>query len=81
MNLADWLDATARARPDAPAIFEGTQLYATYAAFATKVRMLAAGMRAGHGIAKGDRVATFMQNCPAFIRVRSKRSLRGIRPF
>ena len=34
MNLADWLDATARAKPETPAIFEGTELYATYAGFA-----------------------------------------------
>ena len=50
MNLADWLDATARAKPEAPAIFEGTELYATYAGFAARVRVLAAGLQAAHGL-------------------------------
>lgn len=30
MNLADWLDATARAKPDDPAVFDGTDLHSTY---------------------------------------------------
>lgn len=67
MNLADWLDATARARPEAPAIFEGTELYATYAGLAARVRALAAGLRAAHGLKPGDRVAIFMKNCPAYL--------------
>ena len=33
MNVADWLEATARATPQAPALFEGTRLHATYAGF------------------------------------------------
>ena len=67
MNLADWLDATARARPEAPAIFEGTELYATYAGLAARVRALAAGLQAAHGLKAGDRVAIFMKNCPAYL--------------
>ncbi|MGQ2904429.1 MAG: class I adenylate-forming enzyme family protein [Neoaquamicrobium sediminum] len=67
MNLADWLDATARAKPDAPAIFEGTELYATYAGFAARVRALAAGLQAAHDLKAGDRVAVFMKNCPAYL--------------
>lgn len=67
MNLADWLDATARAKPDAPAIFEGTELYATYAGFAARVRALAAGLQAVHDLKAGDRVAVFMKNCPAYL--------------
>jgi acyl-CoA synthetase (AMP-forming)/AMP-acid ligase II len=67
MNLADWLDATARAKPDAPAIFEGTELYATYARFAARVRALAAGLQAVHDLKAGDRVAVFMKNCPAYL--------------
>ena len=67
MNLADWLDATARAKPDAPAIFEGTELYATYAGFAARVRMLAAGLQAVHDLKAGDCVAVFMKNSPAYL--------------
>ncbi|MEO4000818.1 AMP-binding protein [Mesorhizobium sp. CAU 1732] len=67
MNLADWLNATARAKPDAPAIFEGTRLYATYAQFAARAKELAAGLQAAHGLKAGDRVAIFMKNDPTYI--------------
>lgn len=33
MNIASWLEATAHARPDAPAVFPGTRQIATYAEF------------------------------------------------
>ncbi|MBC7141285.1 MAG: AMP-binding protein, partial [Rhodobacteraceae bacterium] len=69
MNLAEWLDATARAKPEAPAIFEGTRLYATYAGFAARVRALAAGLQKIHGVERGTRVAIFMKNCPAYLEV------------
>ena len=67
MNLADWLDATARALPDAPALFEGVEQRASYGELAVRVRKLAAGLQAAHGLEKGDRVAIFMKNCPAYL--------------
>ena len=67
MNVADWLEATARATPQAPALFEGTRLHATYAGFEARARALAAGMQAAHGLKAGDRVAIFMKNCPAYL--------------
>ena len=64
MNIAGWLDAAARARPDAPAVFLGTELVATYGELRARVRARAAGLAALHGIGHGDRVAMFLKNVP-----------------
>ena len=67
MNIANWLAETANAKPDAPALYDGTVRYATYNEFAGKVRSLAAGLAENHDIAPGDRVAVFLHNCPAYL--------------
>lgn len=64
MNIVGWLDATARARPDTPAVFVGTTQVATYGELADAVRSRAGGMQARYGIDRGDRVAVFMKNTP-----------------
>ena len=64
MNIASWLDATARARPDTPALFVGTRQVATYGELAANVRARAAGLAVRHGIGRGDRVAMFLKNVP-----------------
>ena len=64
MNIASWLDATARAGPDAPAVFLGTRQVATYGELAASVRARAAWLAARHGVGRGDRVAMFLKNVP-----------------
>ena len=68
MNLADWLDATARAKPDDPAVFDGTDLHSTYGELARRVRRLAAGLQA-NGLVPGGRVAVYMKNSPAYLEI------------
>ena len=67
MNIALWLDTTARAKPDAPAVFLGTELVATYGALRARVRARAAGMAALYSIGHGDRVAVFLKNVPDYL--------------
>lgn len=67
MNIAGWLESTARAKPEAPAIFLGTRQVASYGEFARRVRARAAGMVALHGLRPGDRVAVFLKNVPEYL--------------
>ncbi|SFK32113.1 long-chain acyl-CoA synthetase [Pseudovibrio ascidiaceicola] len=62
MNLAEWLARTARITPDAPALFHGTQLVATYGEFGARSAAIAGSLQRDYGVAKGDRVAIFMKN-------------------
>ncbi|MGR3321562.1 MAG: AMP-binding protein [Pseudooceanicola sp.] len=62
MNPAEWLARTARNRPEAPALFQGTRQIADYAEFARRAGAIGAAL-AGRGIGPGDRVAVFMPNC------------------
>lgn len=62
MNIANWLHATARSMPHAPALFNGTELYADYATFARRAQALAEGLKQTYGLKQGDRVALFMKN-------------------
>ncbi|WP_057464786.1 AMP-binding protein [Pseudovibrio sp. POLY-S9] len=62
MNLAEWLARTARITPDAPALFHGTQLVATYGQFGARSAAIAGALQNDYGVSKGDRVAIFMKN-------------------
>jgi long-chain acyl-CoA synthetase len=62
MNIANWLHTTARSMPAAPALYNGTELYADYATFAQRACALATGLQQQYGIRQGDRVALFMKN-------------------
>lgn len=65
ITLPEMLEQTAGKSPDATAlIYFGTKI--TYAQLLDHVNRVAAGLRA-LGIAKGDRVALFMPNCPQFV--------------
>lgn len=68
MNLAQLLHASARRLPQAPAIALGTKTAATYGELSVRVARLAAGML-GRGLARGDRVALAMKNCPEYYEV------------
>lgn len=67
MNLADWLHATARETPHAPALLTGERLDADYAAFARRAAAIGANLAARHGIAPGERVGLYMGNSTAYL--------------
>jgi long-chain acyl-CoA synthetase len=69
MNLVHLLHASARRRPQAPAIAQGTRTVATYAELAGRAVRLAAGMLTRHRLSAGDRVALAMKNCPEYYEV------------
>ena len=56
MNVAEWLAATARLRPHAPALLTGFDLDADYATFAQRAAAIGAALSRDYGIAPGDRV-------------------------
>jgi long-chain acyl-CoA synthetase len=68
MNLARLLHAAARRLPRSPAIALGTRTVAAYGELSARVARLAGGML-GRGLARGDRVALAMKNCPEYYEV------------
>ncbi|WP_417807930.1 class I adenylate-forming enzyme family protein [Thioclava sp.] len=66
MNMAQWLERTARMSPTAPALFHGAQLVTDYAGFRARAAALGRALIA-QGVAPGDRVAIFMKNCPDYL--------------
>lgn len=66
MNLAEWLQQTAEAHPERPALFLGRTQVATYGEFYHRARQVAAEILA-RGAAPGDRVAVFLRNCPDYL--------------
>src|SRR3954468_16488907 len=67
MNVAQWLAASARLRPDAPALLSGVTVEADYLSFARRAAAIGAGLCRDHGIRRGDRVALFMTNCTQYL--------------
>jgi long-chain acyl-CoA synthetase len=67
MNVAEWLAASARLRPDAPALLTGLVLDADYATFARRAAAVGAALSRRHDIAPGDRVALFATNCTQYL--------------
>ncbi|GFE49847.1 AMP-dependent synthetase [Roseobacter cerasinus] len=66
MNLALWLERTALATPERPALYAGRDLVATYGEFWARARAIAGALKA-RGVGPGDRVAIFMGNCPEYL--------------
>ena len=66
MNLAQLLLNSARLAPESSAIALGRRPLVTYRELAGRVTRLAAGLRSKLGLAKGDRVALAMKNCPEY---------------
>ncbi len=66
MNLALWLQTSARVWPDRPAVAHGTRTVWTYGDLAGVVARIAAGLRA-RGIARGDRIGLFMGNSTDYL--------------
>jgi long-chain acyl-CoA synthetase len=67
MNVAEWLAASARVRPDAPALLTGFDLDADYRTFARRAAAIGASLSRAYGIAPGDRVALFATNCTRYL--------------
>lgn len=66
MNLAHWLERTATATPDRPALFLGEQQVATYGTFFAQARAVAGWLQV-QGVQPGDRVGIFMRNVPEYL--------------
>src|SRR5487761_2342099 len=67
MNVAEWLAASARLRPDAPALLTGFDLDADYATFARRASAIGAALSRDYGIAAGDRIGLFATNCTQYL--------------
>jgi long-chain acyl-CoA synthetase len=67
MNVAEWLAATARLRPEAPALLTGFDLDADYKTFARRAAAIGLSLSRDHGIEPGDRVALFASNCTQYL--------------
>src|SRR4051812_22276099 len=67
MNVAEWLAAAARLRPNSPALLRGFDLEADYATFARRAAAIGAALARDYGIRPGDRVALFASNCTQYL--------------
>jgi long-chain acyl-CoA synthetase len=67
MNVAEWLAASGRLRPNAPALLTGFDLDADYATFARRAASIAAALSRDYDIAPGDRVGLFATNCTQYL--------------
>src|SRR5262245_4280870 len=67
MNIAEWLAATARARPEAPALLTGFERDADYGTFARRAASIGAALARDYGISPADRVALFAGNCTQYL--------------
>ncbi len=67
MNIALWLDRTARLWPDRPALLLGEEVLADYQAFGARAARLAAALARDHGFVPGDRAALFAHNSPDYL--------------
>jgi acyl-CoA synthetase (AMP-forming)/AMP-acid ligase II len=65
-GLFGLLSRTALASPDAPAVALGTQVVATYGQLSERSSRVGAGLRQ-LGCGRGDRVALFLKNHPAYL--------------
>ena len=68
MNIAQWLCQTALARPAAPAVRVGTEVFCDYASLARRAEALSRYL-AGRGVGQGDRVALFAPNCAEYLEI------------
>lgn len=67
MNIAHWLQRTALAHGQRPALLEGQRLLYDYCQLAARVAALAGHLRVACGVQPGDRVALFSANSPAYL--------------
>lgn len=67
MNLALWLQRTARVFPQRPAISVGRDEVCRYGELARRAATLAWQLRQRFGLVPGERVALFLRNAPAYL--------------
>jgi len=67
MNVALWLDRSARMDPARTAIYSGSGAWASHGELARRVSRVAGGLRQRRGLARGDRVAIVMRNAPEYL--------------
>jgi len=67
MNLASYLERTARAHGEAPAVYVGEELRLTYAQLAQRTAALAGHLQQRLGVAPGERVAIYASNCLEYL--------------
>ncbi|MGE5096260.1 MAG: AMP-binding protein [Betaproteobacteria bacterium] len=67
MNVAGWLQRSARAAPGSVAIHRGRQPWITYGELARRASCIAHSLRVRMGLAAGDRVAIAMTNAPEYL--------------
>jgi long-chain acyl-CoA synthetase len=67
MNIALWLERSARSHPSWPAAATATRVVATYAQLAERVARLAGALREQFGLKAGDRVAIVAKNSPHYL--------------
>lgn len=76
MNIGQLLLASARRHPGRPAIASGSAVLATYSQMAAQAMALASGLRR-LGIAKFDRIALALPNCPQYLTIQYAAWLAG----
>ncbi len=69
MNLAHLLHRRAQRSPQAPALFRGSRLVASYAQFAARSFALAHALGGRLGLRRGDRVALLMANATEYLEI------------
>ena len=69
MNIAQLLVRTARAWPERPALFHGTDLICDYRGLADRAARIAGFLARELDLARGERVALFMGNAPEYLEV------------
>ena len=67
MNIASWLEQSARGHPALPAAASGTRVVASYAQLAARAARLAGALRGQFGLKPGERVAVVAKNTPAYL--------------
>ena len=67
MNLAEWVVRHGSRRPDDPAVAEGERIHASWQEFTRRIAAAGTGLRDGHGLAPGARVAILMRNRPEYL--------------
>ena len=69
MNVAGFLERTARVLPDRPAVSLGERVWADYRELQQRVTRLAAALRRALHLAPGDRIALAMRNAPEYLEI------------
>src|ERR1700704_6656763 len=67
MNVAEWLAAAARLRPDGPGWLTGFGPAGEYATFARRAAAIGAELARTYDIQAGDRVGLFATNCTQYL--------------